>query len=62
MSEIAAYNVKLTGTKLARVNSYFTIKYGVTLSGGTMDYVDSTGLALWSATTNSGFSKNITII
>jgi len=62
MSEIAVYSSKLTGTNLARVNSYFAIKYGMTLSGGTMNYLDSTGVALWSATANSGYGRNITVI
>jgi len=43
MSESIVYNRALTTGERLRVSSYLAIKYGTTISGGTLNYVDSTG-------------------
>lgn len=42
ISEVIVYSGALTTGERARVSSYLAVKYGITLSGGKMDYVDST--------------------
>ncbi len=62
MNEAIAYNRSLTLSERTRVDTYLAIKYGTTLSGGSMNYLDSTGSILWNATTNAGYKNNITVI
>ena len=49
---------------LARnVNASTNPKYGITLSQTTaQNYIDSLGTAFWSATVNTGYTRNITVI
>ena len=56
------YRAKLTDTQLLKVNSYLTIKYGLTLSGGTSDIVSSDTGVVRDSTVNSGYKYNVTII
>ena len=54
--EIAVYNGLLTNSNRSRVESYFAIKYGVTLSG---NYRASNGSVVWNATSNSNYLNDI---
>jgi hypothetical protein len=62
VGEVVYFPWDLTANEKARVESYLAIKYGITLSGGTMNYLASDSSVLWNATTNSGYRNNITII
>jgi hypothetical protein len=56
------YNRALTPLEQQKVDSYLAIKYGITLSGGTMNYLASDSTILWNASTNSAYKNNITVI
>lgn len=62
IAELIIYNNKaLTGTELQRVESYLSLKYGITMSAGTVDYLGSDGATvMWNATDNAGFNYRIT--
>jgi cysteine-rich repeat protein len=62
MSEIVMYNKNLTGTEKTRVDSYLASKYGITLSGGTSDYLDGAGSTVWNKTTNTSYRSDVTVI
>lgn len=62
ISEVFTYSALLTDTEKQKVDSYLAIKYGLTLSGGTMDYIDSNTGVIRSTGSNSGYTNDITII
>lgn len=54
LQEVVAYNRVLLPFEMNKVNSYLGLKYGFTISGGTVDYVASdwdgtTGTKMWTA-------------
>ena len=59
--EFVAYNVVLTASERNRVESYFALKYGLTLDQTTpTDYVAGDGTTkMWDATLNTGFNNDI---
>lgn len=66
--EIVAYNRQLTDTEMQKVNSYFAIKYGVTLgqgngfvskNGNNYNYVRGDGTTIWDATANTSYKNDI---
>ena len=66
--EVIAYDRQLTDAEMQRVNTYFGIKYGVTLgqgngyvgiNGNNYNYVRGDGTVIWNATTNSAFKYRI---
>lgn len=66
--EILAYNRQLTDSEMQKVNSYFAIKYGVTLgqgngfvakNGNNYNYVKGDGTVIWDATANSTYKNDI---
>ncbi len=66
--ELIAYDRQLTDAEMAKVNTYFGIKYGITLGQGNgavgnnnnnYDYVRGDGTVIWSATANSTYKFNI---
>ena len=59
--EIAVYNANLTSAQRQRIESYFALKYGITLDQTTpTDYVRSNGAIIYpAATTNSGFAADV---
>ncbi|MFN3850360.1 MAG: hypothetical protein ACK4NY_13075 [Spirosomataceae bacterium] len=66
--EILAYNRQLTDAEMAKVNTYFAIKYGVTLgqgngfvakNGNNYNYVKGDGAVIWDATANSAYKNDI---
>ncbi|WGZ95557.1 MAG: hypothetical protein QJT81_06100 [Candidatus Thiothrix putei] len=66
--EFAAYNRDLSAAEMAQVNSYFAIKYGVTLgqgnghvrnNGNQYNYVANDGSVIWDATTNTAYGYDI---
>ncbi len=63
ISEIISYDRDLTATEKQRVNSYFSIKYGITLLTGNgiaaANYLNSVGDTVWNANGNSGYANNI---
>ncbi|HEV7780017.1 MAG TPA: LamG-like jellyroll fold domain-containing protein [Chitinophagaceae bacterium] len=59
--EVIVYNRELNASELQRVNSYLGIKYGITINGGTGDYLASDGTTtMWKASDNAGYSNRIT--
>ncbi len=59
--EVAFYNRELTATELQRVNSYFGLKYGITVDQTTpTDYIAGNGTTkMWEAATNTGYNNDI---
>jgi len=62
ISEVFTYNIHLSTGDQLKIDSYLAIKYGVTLSGGGSDYLDSASNIIWNTGINSGYTNNITII
>lgn len=59
VSEVMVYNQSLTSVFSQSIQSYLALKYGITLSGGTLNYLDSSGSVVWSPTTNAGYTTRI---
>jgi hypothetical protein len=66
--ELIAYNRQLSDAEMAQVNSYLAIKYGVTLgqgngfvgvNGNNYNYVNSSGVPVWTAAANAGYNNTI---
>lgn len=62
MNEVVAYNRVLTASEQERVNSYLSLKYGITLNSGNSNYVatdwdGTTGTVYW--TTEANYKNNI---
>lgn len=57
--EVAYYNTSLSLVERRKVDSYFAIKYGITLG---FDYLTSTDVVVWNITANSGYNNNIACI
>ena len=47
----------LSNTELAKINTYFAVKYGISLDNG--DYIGSDGTIIWDRANNSNYSTNI---
>lgn len=62
ISEVLAYNRKLTNNEYSRVEGYLALKFGITLGNNTnpRDYLSSTGAVLWPA--SSIYQNNVTAI
>ncbi|XZF16521.1 LamG-like jellyroll fold domain-containing protein [Chitinophagaceae bacterium MMS25-I14] len=61
IDELVVYNRALTSTEMQRVQSYLALKYGMTLSHGTQDYLASDGVTkMWTAADNVGYTSRIT--
>ncbi|MFC3197081.1 Calx-beta domain-containing protein, partial [Parapedobacter deserti] len=59
--EVFIYNRDLLPAELQRIESYMALKYGITLRGGTTDYITSDGTVhMYTAASNAGFGKRIT--
>ena len=59
MSEVIVYNREVSGVELQRIHSYLALKYGITMGGGTQNYLASDGSVYWNATTNGAYSNDI---
>ena len=64
IAEVVFYNRALDSTERLKVNSYLALKYGITLNGGTVDYLatdwdGTTGTKSWTASKNTGFGFRI---
>ncbi|MBO9631641.1 MAG: right-handed parallel beta-helix repeat-containing protein [Chitinophagaceae bacterium] len=60
INEIAVYNKALNATELQQVNSYLSLKYGLTLANGTLDYIATDGITkMWTVSKNTGYNKGI---
>ncbi|WP_374755141.1 hypothetical protein [Arcicella aurantiaca] len=66
--EIVAYSRQLTDAEMAKVNTYFAIKYGTTLgqgngsvakNGNNYNYVKGDGAIIWDATANTTYKFDI---
>lgn len=60
IAEILTYETVLTGADLIKVQTYLAVKYGKTLSVGSMDYISASGSVIRDATTNAGYTNDIT--
>ncbi|WP_299555827.1 LamG-like jellyroll fold domain-containing protein [Seonamhaeicola sp.] len=62
IAEMVVYNQALTSGERDKVESYFAIKYGITLgaNGTSQDYVDSDGTVIWDQSANVGYNYNVT--
>ncbi len=63
ISEYVCYNTALSDADIQKVESYFAVKYGITMSnsgGGTIgDYVASDGTLVWDASDNASYHNDI---
>ncbi|WP_162088693.1 beta strand repeat-containing protein [Chryseobacterium aquaeductus] len=59
IGEVIAYETNLSGTDLAKVESYLAIKYGMTLgtNAAAVSYLNSAGTSIWTGSTN--YQNNI---
>ncbi|MBL0144501.1 MAG: gliding motility-associated C-terminal domain-containing protein [Chitinophagaceae bacterium] len=63
LAEVIMFNTTLTGTNLAKVESYLAIKYGITfdeLASQSTNYFASDATVVWDKTANIGYNANIT--
>lgn len=56
--EVAYYNISLSAQDRDKVNSYFAIKYGITLVQP-QNYLNSDATIVWNSSTNTTFNNNI---
>lgn len=56
--EVAYYNVSLSTQDRDKVNTYFAIKYGITLIQP-LNYINSDASVVWNSSTNTTFNNNI---
>ncbi|WP_126651545.1 DUF11 domain-containing protein [Chryseobacterium aureum] len=56
--EIAYYNVSLSAQDRDKVDSYFAIKYGITLVQP-QNYINSDATVVWNSSVNTAFNNNI---
>ena len=60
IAEIAVYGGSgMSTTDEQKINSYLGIKYGVTLSGGTVNYLSASGVVIWGTGSNVGYTSDI---
>lgn len=61
LGDIVVYDRALTAPEQQRVETYMSIKYGITLSQATAtDYLATDGTSIWNATTNATYKNSIT--
>jgi gliding motility-associated-like protein len=59
--EVFIYSRDLLPAEINRIESYMALKYGITLNGGTTDYIASDGtLKMYTAASNVGYGRRIT--
>ena len=60
IAEIIIYDQNLTGGNKSKVDSYLSLKYGISLDNATTtDYVSSNGTLVFDASANSGYTTGI---
>ncbi|MEM7530698.1 MAG: FG-GAP-like repeat-containing protein [Chloroflexota bacterium] len=57
IAEIVVYHRALTATERQQVESYFSLKYGVSLSN--TNYLNSDGNVIWDATANAPYNNDV---
>ena len=62
IAEVFTYQSTKTESEMARIFSYLAIKYGITLSGGTANYVNSSGNVIWDVASHVGYNNDIAVI
>ncbi|MDX1943590.1 MAG: LamG-like jellyroll fold domain-containing protein [Saprospiraceae bacterium] len=59
--EVAIYSTDLSATDVSKIESYFALKYGVTLDQTTpANYLASDGTIYWDGTANSAYNDDVT--
>ncbi len=64
LQEVIWYKQTLTSTEIKQVESYLSIKYGITLGGNagttsTYNYLNTAAATVWDKTTNAGYNNDI---
>lgn len=59
LPELVIYNRYLTTIELQKIDTYFAIKYGMTIGSGAVDYINATGVVVWDSTTNGMYGNDI---
>lgn len=60
IAEIISFSSRPSDAEKNRIQSYLSIKYGITLDQSTpQDYVNSAGTTVWSSSTNSSYANDI---
>ena len=60
IAEIIIYDQNLTGVNKSKVDSYLSLKYGISLDNAiTTDYISSNGTLVFDASANSGYTTGI---
>ena len=57
--EIVVYQRYLTANERQRIDTYFAIKYGLTVGTGTTDYLSSSGVVIWDAAANGMYNQDV---
>ncbi len=62
IAEMVVYTSSVTTTERDQIESYFAIKYGITLgvNGTSQDYLASDATVIWDQSANAGFNYNVT--
>lgn len=58
IAEVVVYNRSLNAADLQKINSYLSLKYGITMNGGIQDYLASDSTVYWIADTT--YKRRIT--
>lgn len=61
IAEVITYNSTISAADISRIESYLSIKYGITRGGNNsgVDYVSSGSTTVWSGATNTGYNSDI---
>lgn len=60
INEIVVYNRALNAAEMQQVNSYLSLKHGLTLANGTLDYIATDGSTrMWTVSKNTGYTNGI---
>jgi len=59
VAEIIDYTTRLTDTDRQKIESYLAVKYGITLSWGTLNYIASDWTTIWSIASAWTYTYNI---
>lgn len=60
IAEVINFNNRLTDANRIKIESYLSLKYGITLKNGTQDYIASDGTTIiWNSVTAGAYNKDI---
>lgn len=60
IGEVIAYEGLLTAAEQRKINSYLSVKWGITMADGDSSYLASDGTVIWNAASNATYKNRIT--